>query len=56
MVVVSGNQAHKVEAIKKDLPDLETIILLDGEAKDSDELEVERLLAMGDEWLAETWG
>ncbi len=53
IVVVSGNQAHKVEAIKKDLPDLETIILLDGEAKDPDELEADRLLAMGDEWLAE---
>ncbi|MFH1765899.1 MAG: long-chain fatty acid--CoA ligase [Gemmatimonadota bacterium] len=52
MVVVSGNQAHKVEAIKKDLPDLETIVLLDGEAKDPDELEVDRLLAQGDEWLA----
>ena len=51
MVVVSANQAHKVEAIKKDLPDLETVILLDGEAKDPDEMEVERLLAMGDEWL-----
>jgi len=53
IVVVSGNQAHKVEAIKKDLPDLETIILLDGEAKDPDELEAGRLLAMGDEWLDE---
>jgi long-chain acyl-CoA synthetase len=53
MVVVSGNQASKVEAIKKDLPDLETVILLDGKAKDSDEMEVDRLLATGDEWLAE---
>ncbi|MCJ7629392.1 MAG: AMP-binding protein, partial [Longimicrobiales bacterium] len=52
MVVVSGNQSHKVEAIKKDLPDLETVILLDGEAKDPDELEVDRLLATGEEWLA----
>jgi len=53
MVVVSGNQAPKVEAIKKDLPDLETIILLDGDAKDEEELEVEGLLALGDTWLAE---
>ncbi len=52
MVVVSGNQSHKVEAIKKDLPDLETVILLDGEARDPDELEVDRLLATGEEWLA----
>ncbi len=48
VVVVSGNQAHKVEAIKKDLPDLETIVLLDGEASDPEEIEVERLLEMGD--------
>jgi len=53
MVVVSANQAHKVDSIKKDLPDLETIILLDGAAEDPEELEVERLLKRGDEWLAE---
>jgi len=53
VVVVSENQAPKVEAIKKDLPDLETIILLDGRAKDEEEMEVEKLLALGDEWLAE---
>ncbi len=53
LVVVSGNQTPKVEGIKKDLPDLETIIILDGEARDSDEMEVGRLLAMGDEWLAQ---
>jgi len=53
MVVVSGNQAAKVEAIKRDLPDLETVILLDGQAADADEVEVGRLLAMGDEWMAE---
>ncbi|MBT8396630.1 MAG: AMP-binding protein, partial [Gemmatimonadetes bacterium] len=53
MAVVSGNQAQKVEAIKKDLPDLETIVLLDGKARDSDEVEVGRLLALGDEWLAD---
>jgi long-chain acyl-CoA synthetase len=52
MAIVSGNQAPKVEAIKKDLPDLETIILLDGAAKDSDEMEVGRVLTMGDRWLA----
>ncbi len=53
LAVVSSNQAPKVEAIKKDLPDLETIILLDGAAKDPDEMEVDRLLTMGDEWLAD---
>ena len=31
MAIVSGTQAPKVEALLKDLPDLETLILLDGE-------------------------
>jgi len=53
MVVVSGNQAHKVEAIKRDLPDLETIVLLDGEAREPEELAVDDLLARGDVWLTE---
>lgn len=53
MVIVSGSQAHKVEAIKKDLPDLETIVLLDGGAKLPDEIGVKRLMALGSEWLEE---
>jgi len=53
VAVVSGNQAGKVEAIKRDLPDLETIVLLDGRATEPEELEVDRLLSMGDEWLRE---
>ncbi len=52
MAVVSRTQAGKVGAIRKDLPDLETIILLDGGAKNRDEIEVERLKAVGDGWLA----
>jgi len=51
MVVVSGSQAPKLEAIRKDLPDLETVILLDGEGQRPDEMDVDQLLAMGDEWL-----
>lgn len=51
MVVVSRSQAPKVEAIKKDLPDLETIILLDGGETAPDEIGVDRLMAMGSEWL-----
>ena len=31
MVVVSGGHAHKVRAIENDLPELEKIIILDGE-------------------------
>jgi len=53
MVVVSGNQAPKVEAIKRDLPELERIVLLDGEETDPDEIEVERLMLEGDRWLAQ---
>ncbi len=53
MVVVSRSQAAKVEAIRKDLPDLETIILLDGDATRPDEIEVDRLLEMGAEWIRE---
>jgi long-chain acyl-CoA synthetase len=53
MVIVSRNQAHKVEAIKKDLPDLETIVLLDGSATDPEEMEVQELLDRGETWLAE---
>lgn len=53
MAVVSGNQAHKVAAVKRDLPDLETVVRLDGAAKDDDELEVGQLLTLGDQWLAD---
>jgi long-chain acyl-CoA synthetase len=53
MAVVSAGQARKVEAIRKDLPNLETLILLDGEERVPDEISVDRLLALGDEWLAE---
>ncbi len=53
MVVVSRSQAEKVEAIRKDLPDLETIILLDEGEEGPDEIGVDRLMGMGEEWLAE---
>ncbi len=52
MAIVSGNQAHKVEAIKRDLPDLETIIILDGKATDPEEVTVDDLLSRGDDWLS----
>jgi long-chain acyl-CoA synthetase len=52
MAVVSRSQVAKVEAIRKDLPDLETLILLDGEARRADEIGAERLMALGGEWLA----
>jgi len=56
VAVVSGNQASKVEAIKRDLPDLETVVLLDGEGRDPEEVEVAGLLVRGDQWLAEHGG
>jgi len=52
MVVVSRNQSGKIVDIEADLPDLETIILLDGGEKGPDQIGVERLLRLGEEWLA----
>ncbi|MFO8173216.1 MAG: AMP-binding protein [Longimicrobiales bacterium] len=51
MVVVSETQRPKVEEIRKDLPDLETIVLLDGGAAGPDEIGVNRLMALGAEFL-----
>jgi long-chain acyl-CoA synthetase len=52
MAVVSATQAPKVEAIRRDLPDLEMLVLLDGGGRMPDEIGAKRLLALGDEWLA----
>ena len=55
MVIVSGAQAHKVYAIKHDLPDLELVILLDPrEMPDSEELLFSDVRAKGRILLAET--
>ncbi|MCU0411765.1 MAG: AMP-binding protein [Bacteroidetes bacterium] len=52
MVVVSGAQAAKIAAIKKDLPSLEKTILLDGPADAAqDELAFDDLLARGKAFL-----
>ncbi len=54
MVIVSGAQAHKVYAIKHDLPDLELVILLDPrEMPDSEELLFSDVRARGRALLAE---
>ena len=63
MVIVSGTQAHKVYAIKHDLPDLELVILLDPrEMPDSDEMLFSDVRAKGRSFLdsdrkrfEETW-
>ena len=52
MVIVSQNHAAKIRKIKNDLPDLEKIILLDKqETKDEDEIFIEELFMMGEEFL-----
>ncbi|MHB2150324.1 AMP-dependent synthetase/ligase [Calditrichota bacterium LG25] len=52
VVIVSGQQAHKIDKIKNDLPQLEKVILLDGrESYESDEILVDEVLARGKEFL-----
>jgi long-chain acyl-CoA synthetase len=51
-VIVSGGQVHKVRAVKNDLPELEKIILLDGEPLADDEITFKSLLAGGISYLA----
>ena len=52
MVIVSGTQFHKVSEIKKDLPDLEKIILLDPQdGLDEDVVTVDELYQKGNQFL-----
>ncbi len=52
MVIVSATQSPKIEKIKRDLADLETVILLDGREKlAEDEITFSDLLARGREFL-----
>ncbi len=52
MVVVSGNQAHKVMKMRVDLPELEKIILLDPQGQlAEDEIGFPELLGRGKEYL-----
>ena len=50
MVIVSGGHVHKVRSIKNDLPELEKIIILDGEPTNDDELKFSTVLEMGNEY------
>ncbi len=53
MVIVSGTHAHKMTRIKKDLPDLEQVILLDApEALDADEVLFEEVVRRGQDFLS----
>ena len=52
MVIVSGTQFHKVSEIKRDLPDLEKIILLDPQdGLDEDVVTVDELYQKGNQFL-----
>ncbi len=52
MVIVSGNQAPKIASVKRDLPDLEKVILFDQqESYEDDEILVDEILTLGNEFL-----
>lgn len=54
MVIVSGNQAQKILNVKRDLPDLERIILLDKQENyEEDEILADEILTLGSEFLQE---
>ena len=50
-VIVSGAHAYKIRSIKNDLPELEKIILLDGEPQAEEEISFEVLLETGRKYL-----
>ncbi len=50
MVIVSAGHVHKDRSIKNDLPELEKIIILDGEPTNDDELKFSTVLEMGNEY------
>lgn len=50
MVVVSGAHVHKVRAVKNDLPELQTIVILDGDPQGNDEMTFAGLLEQGKEF------
>ena len=53
MIVVSGNHAHKVEALRDELPDLEMVVLLDPPAVDrAGTCSFDDLLSSGEVFLA----
>ncbi|MFZ4621067.1 MAG: AMP-dependent synthetase/ligase [Bacteroidota bacterium] len=51
MVIVSGGHAHKIRSVKNDLPELEKVIVLDGEPQSEDEMTFNSLLKSGGEFL-----
>lgn len=51
MAIVSGGHAHKIRAIYGDLPELQKVIILDGEPASDEELKFTTLLDIGSEYL-----
>jgi long-chain acyl-CoA synthetase len=51
MVIISGTQIRKLRAIKNDLPELQTIVLLDGVPQAEEEMMFRDLLTMGRKFL-----
>ncbi len=51
MVIVSGGHAHKIRSVKNDLPELEKVIVLDGEPQNDEEMTFTALLDSGTEYL-----
>lgn len=49
----SGRQATKVRELKRDLPDLEKVILFDGKTEDADEITLQTLQESGRQFLSE---
>ena len=57
MVIVSGAHVHKIRQIKRDLPELQKIIVLDGEVRrDEDELLLAEVLLRGKQYLGQYRG
>jgi long-chain acyl-CoA synthetase len=53
IIIVSGNQAHKIRAIKAELPLVKTFIFLDEQENYADnEMHISSVLALGDKLLA----
>jgi long-chain acyl-CoA synthetase len=51
MIIVSGGHVHKIRSIYGDLPELEKVIILDGEPSVDAELKFSTLLEIGAEYL-----
>jgi len=53
MAIVSQRQAEKVKAVRKEIPSLETLILIDGDTTETEgEVSFESLIRLGNEYLS----